>query len=136
MLNQTLLANLPIDLQVIGTLCQMCTAMIAAVIGMITFRYTRRQNALSLINHNNALANLVNSTILQSEQAQQGQNPTTRAIAGLKVHTVSDGDSLQSVAFASYGDATRWRMIAEANGIDNPMALRRGTQLSIPTLES
>ena len=71
MLNQTLLANLPIDLQITGTLCQMCTALIAAVIGIITFRYTRRQNALSLINHNNALANLVNSTILQSEQAQQ-----------------------------------------------------------------
>ena len=79
---------------------------------------------------------LVDLELTQSEQAQPGQNPTTRAIAGLKVHTVRDGDSLQSVAYQNYGDATRWRTIAEANGIDNPMALRRGTQLSIPTLET
>ena len=38
---------------------------------LVTFRYTRRQNALTLINQNNSLANLVNSTILQSEQARQ-----------------------------------------------------------------
>ena len=65
-----------------------------------------------------------------------GQNPTTRAIAGLKVHTVTDGDSLQSVAYQNYGDATRWRKIAEANGIDNPFALRRGSQLTIPTIDT
>ena len=72
----------------------------------------------------------------QSEQATAGQNPTTRAIAGLKVHTVTDGDSLQSVAYQNYGDATRWRKIAEANGIDNPFALRRGSQLTIPTIDA
>ena len=69
---------------------------------------------------------LVDLELTQSEQAQPGQNPTTRAIAGMKVHTVTDGDSLQSVAYKNYGDATRWRTIAEANGIDNPLALRRG----------
>ena len=79
---------------------------------------------------------LVDLELTQSEQAQPGQNPTTRAIAGLKVHTLRDGDTLQSIAYQSYGDATRWRTIAEANGIDNPMALRRGTQLSIPILET
>jgi nucleoid-associated protein YgaU len=31
-----------------------------------------------------------------------------------------------------YGDPTRWRAIAEANGIDDPLALRRGRTLSIP----
>jgi hypothetical protein len=70
MLNQTLQETLPVNLQTIGFACQICTALTAALIGMITFRYTRRQNALTLINHNNALANLVNSTILQSEQAR------------------------------------------------------------------
>jgi len=54
----------------------------------------------------------------------------------VKVHTVADGDSLPSVAYANYGDATRWRTIAEANGIDDPLRLRRGHQLSIPSLET
>jgi nucleoid-associated protein YgaU len=52
------------------------------------------------------------------------------------VHTLTDGDSLQSVAYKNYGDATRWRTIAEANGIDDPLTLRRGSQLSIPSLET
>jgi nucleoid-associated protein YgaU len=51
------------------------------------------------------------------------------------VHQVRDGDSLPSIAYDAYGDATRWRSIAETNGIDNPFALRRGTQLTIPKLD-
>jgi len=62
------------------------------------------------------------------------QNPTTRAAAAPGAHTVRDGDSLQSIAYGAYGDATAWRLIAEANGIDNPLALRRGTRLTIPAL--
>lgn len=62
------------------------------------------------------------------------QNPTTRGVAGLRTHVVRDGDSIQSVAHSAYGDATQWRRIAEANGIDDPMRLSRGTVLSIPTL--
>jgi hypothetical protein len=63
------------------------------------------------------------------------QNPTTSGIAGLRLHTVRDGDSLQSIAYAMYGDPTRWRPIAEANGIDDPLALRRGRTLTVPRAE-
>jgi hypothetical protein len=71
-----------------------------------------------------------------SSSAKLGTNPTTRAQAGHGVHTVQDGDSLPSIAYRAYGDATRWRTIAEANGIDNPLHIRRGTPLIVPTLES
>jgi Contractile injection system tube protein/LysM domain len=64
-----------------------------------------------------------------------GQNPTTRSMSGLRVHRVRDGDSLPSIAYDAYGDATRWRPIAEANGIDNPLSLRRGAELTIPRLD-
>ena len=67
--------------------------------------------------------------------SSQGQNPTTRAIAGISSHVVRDGDSLQSIAYSAYGDPTRWRPIAEANGIDDPLRLRRGTTLTIPRIE-
>ena len=63
------------------------------------------------------------------------QNPTTRAQPGLGSHTVRDGDSLASIAFAHYRDPRRWRAIAEANGIDDPLRLKRGTVLSIPNVE-
>ena len=70
-----------------------------------------------------------------STGANRGTNPTTRADAGHGVHRVKDGDSLPSIAYAAYGDPTRWRPIAEANGIDNPLSLRRGSELTIPRLD-
>ena len=66
-----MIEDLPSAFQVVGTACQMCTAVIAAGIGVVTFRYTKRQSALALINQNNTLANLVNATIIQSEHARE-----------------------------------------------------------------
>jgi hypothetical protein len=60
------------------------------------------------------------------------QNPTTRADERIRTHVVGDGDSLPLLAFEHYGDATRWRRIAEHNGIDDPLRLPRGGTLSIP----
>ena len=70
-----------------------------------------------------------------SNGANRGTNPTTRANAGHGVHRVKDGDSLPSIAYDAYGDATTWRVIADANGIENPFHLRRGSALSLPRLE-
>jgi nucleoid-associated protein YgaU len=77
----------------------------------------------------------VKLTLKQAEAAQQGQNPTTRATAGFGVHRVRDGDTLPSISYQAYGDATKWRLIAEANGVDNPLHLRRGRALSLPRLD-
>jgi hypothetical protein len=62
-------------------------------------------------------------------------NPTTRSTGGLGIHVVRDGDSLPSIAHDAYGDPNHWRVIAEANGIDNPLHLRRGTALDLPRLD-
>jgi Contractile injection system tube protein/LysM domain len=66
--------------------------------------------------------------------ANRAGNPTTRANAGHGIHIVKDGDTLPSIAYSNYGDATVWRAIAEANGIENPLHLRRGRSLSLPKL--
>jgi hypothetical protein len=71
-----------------------------------------------------------------SGSANAAQNPTTRQRGGLGVHTVRDGDTLPSIAYRTYGDATKWRVIAEINGVDNPLHLRRGLSLSLPRLDS
>src|SRR5690606_25377152 len=49
------------------------------------------------------------------------QNPTSGALATHRTHVVVAGDTLPSVAQREYGDPTRWRALAEANGIDDPM---------------
>lgn len=67
-----------------------------------------------------------------SAATEQKQNPTTRGDI-LRSHVITDGDSLASIAYSAYGDPAKWRMIADANGIDDPLRLRRGTTLSIPS---
>jgi nucleoid-associated protein YgaU len=71
-------------------------------------------------------------TICEIPLAILGQNPTSGALEANRVHRVSGGDTLQSMAWREYGDATKWRTIAEANGIDDPMRLTVGQQLLIP----
>jgi nucleoid-associated protein YgaU len=77
----------------------------------------------------------VKLSLTQAEPPVKGQNPTTRATAGFGLHVVRDGDTLPSISYGAYGDATKWRLIAEANGVDNPLHLRRGSSLSLPALE-
>jgi hypothetical protein len=80
----------------------------------------------------------VDLELAQAEEltpAGKAQNPTTRGVAGVTTHTVRDGDTLASIAYAAYGDPTRWRPIAEANGIDNPIRLARGRALTIPRID-
>jgi nucleoid-associated protein YgaU len=65
----------------------------------------------------------------------EGQNPTTRSSGALGAHIVRDGDSLASIAHHIYGDPTHWRAIAEANDIDDPLKLRSGQALNVPSLD-
>jgi nucleoid-associated protein YgaU len=45
---------------------------------------------------------------------------------------VKRGDTLSSIAAEMLGDPARWRIIADANQLDNPRALETGMSLSIP----
>lgn len=66
---------------------------------------------------------------------QSGQNPTSGALAARDEHLLIAGDTLQSLAYQAYGNAELWRVIADANDIDDPMRLRPGTRLLVPALE-
>lgn len=75
-------------------------------------------------------------TITQIPLMTQGQNPTSGALEASRTHRVMAGDTLQSLAWREYGDATAWRAIAVANDIDDPMRLDIGTELLIPASSS
>jgi len=45
---------------------------------------------------------------------------------------VTQGDSLWSIAFKEYGNPADWRLIAQANEIDNPRIIYPGQELMIP----
>jgi hypothetical protein len=63
------------------------------------------------------------------------QNPTSGSLQATRGHRVVAGDSLELLAFQEYGDATAWRVIAEANGIDDPARLRPGTEVLVPAAD-
>lgn len=65
-----------------------------------------------------------------------GQNPTSGSREARRSHRVVAGDSLPHLAWREYGDATTWRVIAEANGIDDPMVLPPGVELLVPSIDA
>ncbi|WP_370250065.1 LysM peptidoglycan-binding domain-containing protein [Nocardioides sp.] len=64
------------------------------------------------------------------------QNPTSGTPRPGRTHRVQPGETLDRISARYYGDSTRWRMLAAANAVEDPLALRPGTVLSVPRLES
>ena len=60
------------------------------------------------------------------------QNPTSGGVSRGRLWTVKEGDTLALIAYREYGDATRWRPIAEVNRLSEVRRLRPGTVLEIP----
>ncbi len=65
---------------------------------------------------------------------QERRNPT-HSPDRRRTRPVKRGDTLWSIAAVVYEDPSRWRPIADANGIANPRELVPGTELIIPALE-
>jgi nucleoid-associated protein YgaU len=72
---------------------------------------------------------------IEDEDSYPGQNPTSGGTAGHRVHVVQQRETLDIIASREYGEAKHWRVIAEANGIADPLRIRPGTRLSLPPLE-
>lgn len=71
-------------------------------------------------------------TQYQESQAFGPQNPTSGTPRPHRVHRVQPGETLDRISARYYGDSTRWRELATANGIEDPLAIRAGTLLSVP----
>ncbi|MDN5760694.1 MAG: peptidase M23 [Microlunatus sp.] len=63
------------------------------------------------------------------------QNPTSGSQNVRRVHRTVAGDTLASVAFAEYGDPAAWRALAQFNRVDDPLRVRSGTVLLLPSPE-
>jgi len=64
------------------------------------------------------------------------QNPTSGTPYPHRVHQFMPGETLDRISAEYYGDATRWRALASANGIEDPLAIRPGTSIVIPEITS
>jgi hypothetical protein len=70
----------------------------------------------------------------EDEPSWGPMNPTSITPHPHAVHYLRPGETLDRVAAARYGAAERWRLIAEANGVVDPLELQPGTPLVLPDL--
>jgi nucleoid-associated protein YgaU len=76
----------------------------------------------------------VNLTFRQYQKTEQEEARLSSPDKTKRI-TITDGDSLWLIAAEEYGDPAKWRAIADANNIDNPLALEPGTEIIIPKIE-
>jgi nucleoid-associated protein YgaU len=74
----------------------------------------------------------VSFTQFSDSKDYKHQNPTSGGGPIERIWRVAASDRLDTIAARVYGDATKWRLIAERNRITNPLTLRTGQQLTIP----
>lgn len=70
-------------------------------------------------------------TLTQVPDSNPGQNPTTEGTYGNKYHVVQPGDTLAYIAYQHYGQSGLWRLIADSNGISDPLKISVGDYLEI-----
>lgn len=104
------------------------TWLFKAVIASITQKFTM------FIHDGTPVRATLNVTFRQVEDegALAKQNPTSGGTGGERLWTVNEGDTLGWIAFKEYGDATRWRQIADANRLTRVRRLPAGLVLVIP----
>jgi hypothetical protein len=76
------------------------------------------------------------ATITLEEEPTEpaGQNPTSGSRQGRRRHVLTEGETLHSIAWDEFADATLWRALAVFNGLDDPMRVPIGTAVLVPTL--
>jgi nucleoid-associated protein YgaU len=71
---------------------------------------------------------------LGDEEDHPRQNPTSGGGDAHRTRIVQAGERLDLIAYEEYEDATQWRRIADANGLEHPLRLRPGQRLVVPPL--
>lgn len=74
----------------------------------------------------------VTLTQYEDDEAWPPQNPTSGTPLPHRLHQVRPGETIDRIVAEHLDDATAWRIVAEANDIDDPVALTPGQMLIIP----
>ncbi len=74
-----------------------------------------------------------NVTLQELPTGKPFTNPTSGGRESTTSHRVVAGDTLASIAWAEYQDPAMWRQLAVANDIDDPLRLREGTIVLVPS---
>ena len=78
-----------------------------------------------------AAAPQAEETVVELEEEKEEPAPAPKAA---KTYVVQSGDTLGKISSKLFGTTTKWKKIAEANGITNPKHLKVGMTLKVPEL--
>ena len=101
-----------------------------AAVSSLSVRYTLFRNDGTPVR---ATAS-VTLTQAEDEHLIKGQVPDSFPAPANKRREVRPRETLSQIAHEEYGDATRWRDIARANNVTDPLSLRPGQVLTVPPL--
>lgn len=76
---------------------------------------------------------LVNLTLHSVPKIPGPTNPSSGGLSGRRTHLLTGAESLPELSTRTYGVPGRWREIAAANGIADPLRVRPGTLLYLPS---
>lgn len=78
----------------------------------------------------------VRASLTESPTSARRQNPTSGGVPGHRSRVLQAGESLPSIAWSVYGDATLWRALARHNRVVDPLAITPGQRLDIPPVDT
>jgi nucleoid-associated protein YgaU len=62
-------------------------------------------------------------------------NPSSGGLPGRRTHLLTGAETLPELATRTYGRPDRWRQIAAANGIEDPLRVKPGTYVYLPSAQ-
>lgn len=72
-------------------------------------------------------------TLRRNDPGTPGQqNPTSGGLPGRSGHVMVNGETMPGIALGAYGNPARWRAVAAANQVDDPLRVRPGSVLYLP----
>lgn len=75
----------------------------------------------------------VSIAMMEHIEAPRPTNPTSGGPPGRRSRVVIEGDNLHLLSYREFGKSGYWRALADVNGIDDPLSLRPGTSLLVPS---
>lgn len=98
-------------------------AVVIIVLGIIVINYFRNVRKGEI------------ETGVNTENTNQGEQPTIKKGEGPVEYTVSKGETLWSISEKQYKSGYNWTDIAKTNNLKNPNRINAGQKLTIPDVE-
>lgn len=97
------------------------------MLNQVTINYTRFSRAGTPVR---ASVDLILNSV---PEVPGPTNPSSGGLAGRRSHLLTGTETLPELATRYYGGPGRWREIAAANGVEDPLRVRPGTRVYVPS---